>query len=222
MRGFSQSELPPLVLKGIANASRDYLKSNDGWLWRAPEYWVTVSIAKELMRGIDEKKRVVSLEASVSRTLLAANATQRGPKKAALHANGRFDIVVGQGNKTPRAVIEVKSPVFDSMPTRGIVKDFGRLVGTLKHGRSVSNISCAIFAFYADLGHPQRGDPIAKARIARKFGTKGEFHAHATAYAAKQGVRAEYFVSKIQNEGEDGARIWGCIVFSRLRKSRTR
>lgn len=220
MRGFGKSEFPPLILKGIATASRDYLKSNDGWLWRAPEYWVTTYIAKELMRGIDEAKRVVSLETSVSRALTAAGAKQRGPKKAALHANGRFDIVVGQGNKKPRAVIEVKSPVSDSKPTANIYKDFGRLVSTLSHGRARSNINSAIFAFYSDIAAPRRGDKTAKKKIERKFGGDGcEFHEHVQSYATKHGVQASYHVSKAQDEGEYGARIWGCVVFSRLPKS---
>lgn len=217
MRGFSRSELPKLILSGISNASKDHLKSNNGWLWRAPEYWVTVSIAKELMRGIGEAKRVVCLESSVSGTLVNAGAIQRGPKKAALGANGRFDIVVGQGNAKPRVVIEVKSPVFDSKPTRAIYKDFGRLVATLGHGGKRSNINCAIFAFYSDIAAPQRGGETAKTKIERKFGRSGcEFHEHVKSFVSKHDVRADYHFSKVQDEGERGARIWGCVMFRRL------
>jgi len=217
MAGFAQAELPPLILKGIANANKEYLKSNDGWLWRAPEYWVTTSIAKALMRGIDEAKRVVSLETSVSRTLVAAGAKQRGPKKAELNAGGRFDIVVGHGNKKPRAVIEVKSPVFDSKPTPAIYKDLRRLVATLGHGRENSNIKCAIFAFYSDIGPPQRRDKSASEKLARKFGgERSEFHVHVKEFSKTHAVRSNYHVSKIDDQGEDGARIWGCVVFTRL------
>ena len=174
------------------------------------------------MRGIGGNKRVVTLETTVSSTLLSAGATQRGPKKASLRANGLFDIVVGQGNERPRAVIEVKSPLVDSKPNRGVLKDFDRLVSTLKHGHTKSNISCAIFAFYADLGQPMRSDATAKSKILRKFGLNQEFHDHINFYADEHSVHTDYYVSKIQDEGEDGARIWGCVVFTRLKKLPTK
>ena len=232
MRGFNQSELPLLILKGISNASRDYLMSNDGWLWRAPEYWVTVSIAKELIRGIGKNKRVISLESSVSQTLTNAGAKQRGPKKRAIRANGRFDIVIGQGNERPRSVVEVKSPLFDSTPNKGVLDDFSRLASVLKHAGSKSNISSAIFAFYSDQSEPTRKDASAKVKILRKFGKGREFEKHVSesekhlsdfekhvkVWSEKNGVHYEYYVSSAQYEVNSGARIWGCVVFTRLKK----
>lgn len=220
MRGFSRDLIPPLVLAGIEDARRAYARADAGWMWRAPEYWVTSSIARRLIQGLHAAHREIWLERSIKEVLSEAGATQRGRVPGVLARKGRFDIVVCQGNATPRCVIEVKSPVYAftgrsaALPAK-IKRDLDRLHAALRNGNGNSNITSGLLAFYVDRGEPSIGGSNAKALVAAEFGVDGEFHRAVKAWCPS-GYRVNWHVDqKIRYVKGNGATMGGCIEILR-------
>ncbi|SFO99525.1 hypothetical protein [Hydrogenimonas thermophila] len=103
----TQNEILNSCLRGIKNSFNEYLKwSGDEFLWRAPEYLLTVNIAKELSKI--NKTKFITLEDNVKEILNNADAKIKGYLGQKLRADGRSDIVLWWANGTPRGIIEVK------------------------------------------------------------------------------------------------------------------
>ena len=131
------------ALSGIAKAQRDYEAWSGGfWLWQAPEYILTVYIAKELWTVPGSK--YLTLESNVRRTLEDAGGMGRGKISEATRPGGRSDIVLWwSSSDMPRAVIEVKKVSYSATE---IKQDIERISTTLrKRGNS---IQCGLVAFY--------------------------------------------------------------------------
>ena len=130
------------TLSGIAKAQRDYEEWSGFWLCQAPEYMLTMYIAKELWTVPGSK--YLTLESNVKSTLEDAGGMGRGKTSDDSRIGGRSDIVLWRSNDTPRAVIEVKNNVSDSAIE--IKQDIERISTTLrKRGNS---FQCGLIAFY--------------------------------------------------------------------------
>ncbi len=171
-RGFPSDQLSGWVLDGIEAAFADWLEMSGEWLKTAPEYLLTVRVAQALTAAIPASKRTLLMEPMVSRTLQDAGGVQRGPKVNKLRASGRYGIVLGHGNVKPRAVIELKSPLWD----RGAlaVSDLDRICQSLLQGKAKTQLYTGIFAFYTSSGTPTTKDASAKERLQRKWVTEWE------------------------------------------------
>ena len=128
-------------LDGIDKSFKEYEDWSDGWwLWKAPEYLLTVNIAKELWKM--EGSKYITLEDNIKETLKNANASLKGRTSGYMRSNGRADIILWWGNYTPRAIIEVKHRVYKF---GSYVSDVDRIIEMLKKD---SEIQFGIVAFY--------------------------------------------------------------------------
>ncbi|WP_084274697.1 hypothetical protein [Nitratiruptor tergarcus] len=129
MARISKDQVLNACIEGIRNSFKEYLQwSSDEWLWRAPEYLLTVNIAKRLNK-IPNEAKFITLEDNVRKTLKDANAKIKGKIANKARPNGRFDIVFWWGKGTPRGVIEVKNAVFRK---DHIQEDLDRIYSILK------------------------------------------------------------------------------------------
>ena len=139
-------------IEGIKKSFEEYDKWSDGeWLWNAPEYLITVNIAKELNKI--NKPKFITLEDNVRETLKSANAEIKGNLKEKIRADGRSDIILWWGKGTPRGIIEVKNAVFR---INHILDDVNRILGILEKD---SDIELGVITFYIDR-HYETKNPI--------------------------------------------------------------
>jgi hypothetical protein len=213
------AKIPGIVLAGIAKASKNYIDASNGWLWNAPEYWVTTHIALELAKKIEATKRIVWLEHPIQKTISGADATNRGPKPKHLNGSKRFDVAVGYANETPRCVIEVKSPVFHANIEK-CKKDINRLATTLSSGNGRSKLQSGIFALYADC-RPPKSKKYASAgeRLGKLFGEGGELHKKVIEHLASNHpkTKVKWHCRKIFSDDLDGARLAVVMEFVRAK-----
>ena len=95
------------TLRAIAQAHGDYKSWSGGdWLWKAPEYMATTSIARALHRLPVVK--YVTMENNVRDAIEDAGGSLVGRPNRKLNLEGRFDLVVWN-TRGPRALIEVKT-----------------------------------------------------------------------------------------------------------------
>jgi len=141
MAKLTYDEILKGCIEGIKNAYSEYDSWNGWqWLWEAPEYLLTVNIAKAISK-ID-KPKFITLEDNVKQTLKDANAKIKGPLKKSIRGSGRSDIVLWWGGGTPRGIIEVKNGVYS---IEHIIKDINRILGILEKD---SNIELGVISFY--------------------------------------------------------------------------
>jgi len=167
-RGFHSAKLREWVLEGIESAFDEWQEMSGEWLKTAPEYLLTVKVAQALKAAIPAEKRTLLMEPHVAKTLADAGGVQRGPNAAKLRSGGRYDIVIGQGNGLPRAVIELKNPLWTPMGAAAL-GDLHRICRTLLQGRSNTQIYMGLFGFYTSSAVPLRKDDSAAARLERKW-----------------------------------------------------
>jgi len=147
----TKNEILQACLNGIENSFHEYLEwSGDEWLWNAPEYLLTVNIAKELASV--EKNKYITLEDNVRTTLKRADAHIKGKLSKRTRSNGRSDIILWWANGTPRGIIEVKNAV---LRFKNIQIDVDRIQEVLKKD---SSIEFGVIAFYIDR-HYEKLDP---------------------------------------------------------------
>jgi len=132
------------ILLGIKKAERDYrVWSGDDWLWRAPEYLLTVYVSKQLSK-LDYNK-YITLENSTKETISDAGATGKGKLHSAIRVNGRVDILLWWANGLPRAVIEIKNGVYGY---KKIEKDVSRICQMLNRKSKDSSLQFGVISFY--------------------------------------------------------------------------
>ncbi len=145
----SMNEVVDSTLKAIIDSHEEYIEWSDGeWLWNAPEYLLTVNIAKELNR-ID-KNKYITLEDNVRKTMDIAKATGAGRMHPDVRENGRFDIVLWWAGGTPRAVIEVKNSVCTY---ENIKIDVTRIKEVLNRKTDLSDFQFGLIAFYISINY---------------------------------------------------------------------
>lgn len=166
-KGFPSAKLSGWVLEGIEGAFTDWLEMSGEWLKTAPEYLLTVKVAQRLTAAIPTSKRTLLMEPHVASTLADAGGVQRGPKATKLRSGGRYDIVLGHGNGVPRAVIELKNPLW----ARGAAaySDLDRICHSLLQGKAKTQLYTGLFAFYTSSAQPAAKDGSAKERLQRKW-----------------------------------------------------
>lgn len=144
MPRLSIQQIEEAVVQGIQCAQKKYLEwSNGDSLYYAPEYFITMNIAEQII-GLEGPK-FVTLEYNAKYTLEDAGALGRGRLSNDLRANGRVDIVVWYGKEKPRAVIEIKKFAYD---TQNYEKDIHRIKKMLQHNHLKSSLQFGIFAYY--------------------------------------------------------------------------
>jgi hypothetical protein len=148
MGRISKDAIKEACIKGIRNSFNEYIAwSGEEWLYRAPEYLITVNIAKELWK--QKGKKFITLEDNVREILENANFQEKIPDNA--RPEGRIDIVLWWGGKgTPRGLIEVKHRVAQA---EKIFDDMDRITSILE---GTSDFQFGISAFYLDWNYKDR------------------------------------------------------------------
>jgi len=151
-------------LNGVKDSFEEYYEwSNSDWLWLAPEYLLTVNIAKRIW-SIPKRAKFVTLEDNVRGVLKDAEIKSRGRLKESMRPSGRSDIIIWWGKGTPRGIIEVKNAVYQKSD---IQMDLDRIYGMLE---KASQMQFGAIVFYMDR-HFKRGNAkeILEERINEKF-----------------------------------------------------
>lgn len=130
------------------------------WLDDAPEYFLTSHAAVEICAT---KKSPALLEVSVAETRTEAGAVARGRPHRHERRNGRYDIVLYWANGTPRAAVEVKSPIWYADVGR-LAPDLTRLCKTLS-ANAESTFQFCVFLYYASVDEPKRTYDNASQRL---------------------------------------------------------
>jgi len=129
-----------------------------------PEYFLTVQIS----HGITSLENCyLSLEDNVRETMYEAKANGPGKPRHGLRHNGRFDIVLWWKGGKPRAVIEVKHPLYE--PTEVFKKDIIRIRDTLVTSqRNGGTFQFGCLAFWTGADTPKRIHDSPTHRIEEK------------------------------------------------------
>jgi hypothetical protein len=164
MGKISKDQILDACIEGIETSFNEYLNwSGDEWLWNAPEYLLTVNIAKNLAK-IPNEAKYITLEDNIRKTLKTANAKIKGQISNKARPDGRSDIIFWWGKGTPRGIIEVKNAVFRK---DHIQEDLDRIYSILQKD---SDIEFGITTFYID-NHYDSGNASKKIenRIKEEF-----------------------------------------------------
>jgi hypothetical protein len=112
------------ALDGVVKAQVLYEVWSGGlWLWNAPEYLITVEVARQIMAQFNQVKPnsggFLTLEQDVGELLKRIGASA--------DASGRVDIALwhppsSDGYVYPRAVIEIKNVVYDKRQYKGDIQ----------------------------------------------------------------------------------------------------
>jgi hypothetical protein len=159
MAKITHDEIIEACLEGIEDSFNEYIRWSGGeWLWNAPEYLLTVNIAKKIANI--QKNKFITLEDNIKETLKTANAKIKGKISNKARPNGRSDIILWWANGTPRGIIEVKNAVFGF---EKIKEDIDRIIELLKKD---SSIEFGITTFYIDR-HYESGN--SKEKVQKKI-----------------------------------------------------
>ena len=141
MSGIARNKIVKACSDGIIESFYEYLEwTSNEWLWHAPEYLITVNIAKKLWEL--EGSKFITLEDNIKNTLKDANAKLKGKYPKNMRATGRSDIIFWWAKGTPRGIIEVKNAVFYKSK---IQEDLKRIYEILK---KKSDIDFGCIAFF--------------------------------------------------------------------------
>lgn len=202
-RGERAADIPKLVLKGVARAFKVYESWTRGhWLWYAPEYLITVEVARSLAGGLTS--RMVELEYSVKDALSEAGATHIGRPRKALRGDGKYDIVLSRKSGTPWFIIEIKR----TWNHTSLRPDIQRIHASLL-SKDI-NLYGGILAFYVELSDKTRKTAVERI-------------SHVAAGAAalakevcKDEIKAKLIKGNLEYSEKDKAGYQAfCLVFSR-------
>lgn len=159
-------EIVEAVLKGYESAQAEYESMSGGlWLWQAPEYFITTSIATKLHDLPGQK--YITLEHCSTDALMEAGARGFGRLSKNVRENGEVDILYWWGSDKPRAIIEVKNKIYSK---EQYTKDINRISAFLARNNSRSSLQFGIFSFYesASDGKDSARDKVSS-RVNRVF-----------------------------------------------------
>jgi len=138
------SKVVDATLDGFKEAQRSYEKWSGGyWLWQAPEYLISSSVAKSIA-GLEGAK-YITLEHGATSTLEDAGAKGKGRLPGNIREKGKVDILFWWGDGSPRAVIEIKNQIYSKDQYE---KDIKRIGAFLSKNKEQSSLQFGIFAFY--------------------------------------------------------------------------
>lgn len=184
------------ILRGIINANNECkAMTDDESFYRAPEYLLTVLVAKSL-----SKFGPVELEVRTKKTIAEGAPMGSGRHHKSLSGLKRFDIVCFErsGTQPPRAIVEVKHPYRGSV--RSLKKDIDRIEKALSTAnRSHMNpntgrasIRHGFLAFDAWFCSPKKIDSSADTKVARWIEV-------ITEYAKSKGAIAKGYIKRIKS-----------------------
>ena len=192
MAKISRNEILEACIDGIKKSFFEYQKWNDGeWLWNAPEYLLTVNIAKTLWK-IKNNTKFISLEDNVKETLEIARASQADTLGESARLNGRSDIVFWWGKGRPRGIIEVKNTIFNK---KKLQEDLNRIYELLK---TKSDLEFGVTTFYINTN-----TQVKKASKRLKKKIKEEFINKIAQEASEYGYQMQSIVKKILSDNDD-------------------
>lgn len=178
------------------------------WLDHAPEYFLTSHAAAAICAT---DRTAAWLEASVAETRIEAAAMPRGRPNRHDRRNGRFDIVLYWANGTPRAAVEIKSPIWYADAGR-LTPDFTRLCKTLS-ANVESTFQFCVFLYYASVRDPGHTFANASQRLRDVI---GGIEDHAIKTATRHDLTALNVPGRIHRGGkEPGAWVVMALVFAR-------
>ena len=202
MARVSKDEILKACINGIEKSFNEYLEWSYGeWLWNAPEYLLTVNIAKELW-NIEKEAKFITLEDNIRYTLKNADAKIEDELPNTARGNGRSDIIFWWGKGTPRGIIEVKNAVYQK---KQIEKDLERIYAVLKKD---SDIEFGVVAFYIDR-HFKSGN--AEENIRKRIEEK--FKINIEKEASEKGFKAKHRVKKIEERDNDAAYAVAFMIY---------
>lgn len=136
------------TLAALAKAQDDYESWSGGdWLWAAPEYMATVSVARHLDKL--DPVAYVTMENRIASAIKDGGGSVRGRPNSSLPPNGRFDLVVWN-QRGPRVLIEVKTSVGGYA---SVSRDAERLCLALTRA---SDIRLGLVAYYVSFAAGKR------------------------------------------------------------------
>lgn len=137
-------EIKQALLDGVIDAQERYEKWSGGsWLWRAPEYLATTSVAAKLMSLSGGK--LVTLENNVADSMQESGADWDETLSPKMRRGGRFDILLWWEKERPRAPIEIKVQVISISKLRS---DISRIERVLLRNVRHSTMQFGAIAFY--------------------------------------------------------------------------
>lgn len=187
--------------------------SGGEWFDEAPEYFLTSAVAQSA--GRYESTNAL-LEVNVDSTRREAGASRRGRAASHERRNGRFDVVVYWANGTPRAAVEVKSPI-GSASENLIAPDIDRLSSSLAVSKE-SSLQFGVFLFYASVSQPQRKHESSEHRLQELL---DRIEQKAKERATSHGANAIPVRGSIHTEGEEGAWVISSVVIVHPGSERT-
>ena len=198
----SMSSIVEAILNGYEEAHSLYEDMSGGqWLWQAPEYFITSTVAKSI-HSIPGNK-YITLENSVIRGIQDAGARGRGKLPADIRANGRSDITLWWANGKPRAVIELKNQLFSK---EQFEKDIKRIRSILKLNKNKHSYQFGAFAFYSSSNANSQN--VANDKISNKA---YDFHQKSKKILGDT-FSTQLFTSEINQELENNAWHAVCIL----------
>ena len=199
------------VQEGIVEAYASYMEMSGLTLYDAPEYFLTVAIAKKIK---SLGNCWVTLEDNVHSTLGHANSKYIGRPRAGIRRNGRFDIVLWLKKGLPRAIIEVKHPLYQ--PIDVFVKDIERLRDVIVTSRrATGTFEFGCLGFWMDAANPHRKHNSPEHRIEERFNRLVEVAGNCVAGKSELTVRRTETPTIISSQTENGESwAWGacCIT----------
>lgn len=211
-RAVPLSTIHKAVRDGIVDAAAAAGDRFGMWLNEFPEYYVTARVADHLARTLGDRGWV-HLEQQKVRVLKAAGAECRGRPTRSLPPKAQFDLTVYYLDERPRAVVEIKSPVY-AWNTQ-VERDVDRICTTLQRTRDLSSLQCGIIGWYTDASVPERIDRSATARVRRYF---EEWEEKASNLVASRGLHVEFVRSKVgrtkhpDGEGYEAWAAWAAMI----------
>ena len=161
------SSITTSILNGFVEAQKTYeLMSGGFWLWQAPEYFITSTVAKNIFNL--EGSKFITLEHGSSNAIENAGAKGRGRLSRDIREKGKIDILLWWANDTPRAIIELKNQIYSKGQYD---KDIKRIKSFLERKNSKSTLQFGVFAFYesASTGAQKTAKEKIKARISNIY-----------------------------------------------------
>lgn len=148
----SVSTVVSACLEGITNAQNQYVSMSGGdWVYWAPEYFITSSIAQSLHNTSGRK--YITIENGAYDALYCAGAVGQGRLHRDIRPSGRFDLLLWWAKRHPRAVIEVKNRVYNRSQYES---DLKRIVAVINRKKDNSTMEFGIFAFYSATGNSSK------------------------------------------------------------------
>jgi len=142
-RQISIEDIVEATLSGIKKSHEQYEDWSGGyWLWEAPEYLITINVAKKISELAGSK--YITLENNTKTAISEAGALGKGRLPLDIRERGKFDILLWYANKTPRAVIEIKNFIYDINQYENDIK---RIKELLKRKASESSLQFGLLAF---------------------------------------------------------------------------